>query len=105
MNNIFSINKDSDFTNELFFELFKSDSCLIEKIVSTGQATKDGEWLEEDRDEWVILLQGFSEIKFFDGNNFKMESGNYLLIPSNTKHRVESTSSNPPCIWLAIHIK
>ncbi|MCX6164524.1 MAG: cupin domain-containing protein [Ignavibacteriae bacterium] len=105
MNNIFSINKDLNYTSELFFELFKNGNCLIEKIISTGQTTKDGEWLEEDRDEWVILLQGFSEIKFFDGNIFELRSGDYLLIPSNTKHRVESTSANPPCIWLAIHIK
>lgn len=105
MNNILSLNKDLDYSNELFFELYKSGNCFIEKIISSGQSTKEGEWLEEDRDEWVILLQGFSEIKFFDGDNFKMKSGDYLLIPSNKKHRVESTSSNPPCIWLAIHIK
>lgn len=105
MDNIFSIKKDLDCTEELFFKLFKNDNCLIEKIISTGQTTKYGEWLEEDSDEWVILLQGFSEIKFFDGDKIKMKSGDYLLIPSNSKHRVESTSTDPPCIWLAIHIK
>ena len=105
MNNIFSINKDSDFTNELFFELFNSDYCLIEKIVSTGQATKDGEWLEEKKDEFVIMLQGESELSFENEEKIILRKGDYLLIPANTKHRVNYTSSNPQCIWLAIHIK
>jgi cupin 2 domain-containing protein len=105
MNSIFENTKVSGFQEELFIQLFKNDNCIIEKIISTGQSTKEGEWLSGERDEWVILLQGFSEIKFYDGKIYKMKSGDYLLIPSNTKHRVENTSTNPHCIWLAVHIK
>jgi cupin 2 domain-containing protein len=105
MDNIYKINKDLDFTDETFFELFKNENCTIEKIISTGQVTKEGEWLEENKKEWVILLQGKSEIKFFNGETYKMNAGDYMYIPENAKHRVESTSTNPPCIWLAVHIK
>ena len=28
----------------------------IERIVSRGQATPDGEWYEQEQDEWVLLL-------------------------------------------------
>lgn len=105
MNNIFSVNKELDFTEEQFFELFKNENCLIEKIVSNGQTTIEGKWLEEENDEFVILLQGESELKFEDGKEIFLKKGDYYLIPANTKHRVNYTTSNPQCIWLAIHIK
>jgi cupin 2 domain-containing protein len=105
MNNIFSIDKYPDITDELFIELYRNENCVIEKIISTGQTTKKGEWLEDDKDELVILLQGESELKFFSGEIYKMTDGDYFLIPAHTKHRVESTSTNPSCIWLAIYIK
>jgi cupin 2 domain-containing protein len=105
MNNIFSGNNIDNITEELFVELFRNNNCVIEKIISAGQSTKKGEWLCEEGDEWVILLQGFSEIKFYDGRKFDLKPGDYLLVPSNTKHRVEGTSTDPNCIWLAIHIK
>jgi cupin 2 domain-containing protein len=105
MKNIFSIDRNHDFTEEIFLELFKNENCKIEKIISTGQVTKAGEWMEDERNEWVILLQGESELKFINGDFYKMKAGDYILIPANTRHRVESTSKNPPCIWLAIYIK
>jgi cupin 2 domain-containing protein len=105
MNNIFENTEISGSREELFIQLFKNENCIIEKIISSGQSTKEGEWLSGERDEWVLLIQGFSEIKFFDESIYKMKPGDYLLIPSNTKHRVESTSIDPLCIWLAVHIK
>lgn len=105
MDNIFSLNDKEVFTEELFIELFKNENCVIEKIISTGQTTAEGEWLESEKDEWVILLQGNSELKFYSGTTNAIKAGDYILIPSKTKHRVEKTSTNPPCIWLAIHIK
>jgi cupin 2 domain-containing protein len=105
MDNIFSLSNSVSSPEELFTELFKNENCVIEKIISTGQSTAEGEWLESEKDEWVILLQGNSELKFYDGTSKAMKAGDYLLIPAKTKHRVERTSKNPPCIWLAIHIK
>jgi cupin 2 domain-containing protein len=105
MDNIFTIDKEIDFNKEVLIDLYKNKNCFVEKIISTGQVTPENQWLEEDSDEWVILLQGESEISFFNGDIFKMGRGDYLLIPSNTKHRVESTSVNPPCIWVALHMK
>jgi cupin 2 domain-containing protein len=103
--NIFAIENETDSAKEVFIKLFGNNNCIVEKIISTGQSTPENEWLEEDSDEWVILLQGESEINFYNGENNKMGKGDYLLIPSNTKHRVVRTSKNPPCIWLAIHMK
>jgi cupin 2 domain-containing protein len=105
LRNIYNVGKEIDFNNEIFIKLFSNENCMVEKIISTGQSTPDGEWLEEESDEWVILLQGESELKFYGGEIFRLGKGDYILIPSGTKHRVEFTSSNPPCIWLALHLK
>jgi len=96
--------KDKTFP-EIFSGLFESDNLVIERITSNGQTTPGDEWLEENFNEWVLLLQGESKIKLLSGEEYMIQSGDYLFIPANTKHRVEFTSSKPGCIWLAIHYK
>jgi cupin 2 domain-containing protein len=94
----------SSLSNEERFEpLLKSDRVLIERIISTGQTTPAGEWYDQPRDEWVVVLQGEAKLGFEDGSTIDLHFGDYLLIPAHQKHRVEYTSTNPPCIWLAVH--
>jgi cupin 2 domain-containing protein len=31
-------------------------------------------------------------------------AGDTIFIPAHTPHRVVTTSTNPQCIWLAVHI-
>lgn len=88
---------------ELFESLVSADNISIERIISTGQVTPPGEWYDQDQDEWVILLQGFASLAYGDGSKIKLTTGDYLFIPAHQKHRVEYTSSEPPCIWLAVH--
>jgi cupin 2 domain-containing protein len=88
---------------EVFEPLVSTDNILIERIISTGQVTPSGEWYDQDKDEWVLLLQGEASLVYADGSKVRLIAGNYLLIPAHQKHRVEYTSSEPPCIWLAIH--
>lgn len=90
-------------TEECFEPLASGDNVLIERIVSTGQITPVGEWYNQDRDEWVILLQGDATLAYFDGSSIQLQAGDYVFIPARQKHRVEYTSSEPPCIWLAVH--
>lgn len=90
-------------SEELFESLISSENVLIERIISTGQKTPLGEWLAQEKDEWVILLQGRSELSYDNGKRYNLAGGNYLFIPAYQKHRVEYTSVDPPCIWLAIH--
>lgn len=102
MTNIFNL--PSPLPNkELFESLISTDNISIERIISTGQTTPQGEWYDQDLDEWVILLQGFASLTYADGAATNLTPGDYLLIPAHRKHRVEYTSSEPPCIWLAIH--
>ncbi|MEM7758216.1 MAG: cupin domain-containing protein [Cyanobacteria bacterium P01_A01_bin.40] len=87
---------------ELFETLFQNDRILIERIVSTGQITPEGEWYDQKRNEWLIVLQGNAELSYEDGSRIKLTTGDYLLIPAHQKHRVERTSNQPPCIWLTL---
>ncbi len=89
---------------ELFEVLLRRDRTLIERIISTGQSTPPGKWLDQEAAEWVILLQGQAELSFETGVAVSLSAGDYLFIPPHQKHRVEATSVNPPCIWLAIHL-
>ena len=89
-------------SEELFEILLNNDRVLIEQVVSTGQITPEGEWYDQERDEWLIVLQGEGELGYEDGSRIKLSKGDYLLIPAHQKHRVEYTSSEPPCIWLTI---
>lgn len=90
---------------EIFETLVPDKGVLIEKIVSYGQATKPGEWLIQDRDEWVALLKGQAILSWKDGRRRELGPGDWLFIPAHEAHRVEWTSSGPPCIWIAVHGK
>jgi cupin 2 domain-containing protein len=89
--------------DELFEPVAGGVGVLVERIVSTGQATPPGEWLEGERDEWVVLLRGEAELAFADGSRAVLSAGDHLLIAAGVPHRVERTSADPPCIWIAVH--
>ena len=84
-------------------QIVSGKNIQIERIVSTGQTTPSGEWYDQELDEWVILLQGEAELSCADETRIKLKAGDYLLISAHTKHRVEYTSIEPPCIWLAVY--
>ena len=88
---------------EKFEQIVFGKNIQIERIVSTGQTTNFGQWYDQELDEWVLLLQGEAELSYIDDTRIKLKAGDYLLIPAHTKHRVEYTSIEPPCIWLAVH--
>ena len=99
--NIFELPSDLPFV-EVLETLVDTETVFIEKVISTGQITPDGEWYDQDRSEWLIVLQGEGELGYEDGSRIKLTVGDYLLIPAHQKHRVEYTSTEPPCIWLTI---
>ena len=88
---------------EKFEQIAAGENIQIERIVSTGQTTPSGQWYDQELDEWVILLQGEAKLSYDDDTRIRLKVGDYLLIPAHTKHRVEYTSVEPACIWLAVH--
>ncbi|MTI83050.1 MAG: cupin domain-containing protein [Firmicutes bacterium] len=90
---------------EIFEPLIPDNGILIERIVSSGQSSPEGYWYDQERDEWVVLIQGQAKLAWEDGRAVEMESGDWLFIAAHERHRVEWTSQYPPCIWLAVHGK
>jgi cupin 2 domain-containing protein len=89
--------------NAELFEIIRNDKVRIERIISTGQTTPEGEWYDQDEDEFVVLMQGQARIKYQEGNELLLTAGDYVMIPSHTRHRVSYTSEEPCCVWMAIY--
>ena len=88
--------------NEDIIDLVRSDDIRIERIVSTGQTTPEGQWYDQDEDEWVALIQGEAVLEYENGERLNLSAGDYVLLPAHCRHRVAYTSPQPPCIWLAV---
>ena len=102
--NIFDLSTTSLAEDEEVFEpLAKGEAILIERIISRGQVTPPGEWYDQERDEWVVLLQGQASLRLEGQQTIDLGPGDALLLPAHCRHRVEATSIQPPCIWLAVH--
>jgi cupin 2 domain-containing protein len=101
--NIFS-GIPSQVPHEIFEEVARSKNCKIERIISRGHSTPDGEWYDQDKGEWVILLKGSAGL-LFEGspNPVELRPGDYVNIPAHLKHRVEWTDRTGETIWLTIH--
>jgi cupin 2 domain-containing protein len=77
----------------------------IERIVSTGQATPEGEWYDQEVDEWVLLVKGSARLRIEgEANARKLSEGDFVFLPAHCRHRVAWTQREPPTVWLAIHI-
>ena len=90
--------------SEEFTELLRTGGVKIERIVSTGQTTADGEWLVQAQVEWVVVLAGAARLRFAEGvADIALGPGNWLEIPAGARHRVAWTDPAQPTVWLAVH--
>jgi len=103
LKNIFSSTPEK-IPEEIFQSILSTDRLKIERIISKGHASPEGYWYDQDANEWVILLKGKAALAF-EGNKktIEMKPGDYLNIPSHTKHRVKWTDLSQETIWLAVH--
>lgn len=91
---------------ELFESIYQSGDIRIERILSKGHITPEGQWYDQAWDEWVLLVQGQATLRYQQNEQrFHLTAGDYLLIPAHTLHRVEWTPSEITTIWLAIHLQ
>jgi cupin 2 domain-containing protein len=100
--NLFSV-PDRSGDGELFTPLADAAGFRVERIVSWGDVTPEGEWYDQDHDEWVVVLQGEGVVEESDGTRTVLAAGDALFLPAHRRHRVVLTSAAPPCIWLAVH--
>jgi cupin 2 domain-containing protein len=101
--NIFSSLPD-DLTQEQFTTLLTSPNVTIERIVSLGHASPAGDWYDQDRAEWVIVLSGSAGLQF-DGEAEPrtLKVGDHVFIPAHARHRVAWTDPAQLTVWLAVH--
>ncbi len=92
--------------DEVFETLLRTDCLTLERIVSTGQATAAGTWLDQDRDEWVLLVSGEAALHLEgDAEAKTLRAGDHVLIPAGRRHRVEWTAAGRETVWLALHFE
>ena len=87
-----------------FMEVLTSgDNIRIERIVSRGHATPRGEWYDQNENEFVLLLSGGACLVFEDSTeSVDMVPGDWLVIQSHRRHRVEHTVPETDTVWLAV---
>ena len=90
--------------SELFETLLQTEVFTLERIVSNGHATPEGEWYDQARDEWVILLKGSAGLRIEgEPEIITLEPGDHMHLPAHLKHRVEWTAPAEKTVWLALH--
>jgi cupin 2 domain-containing protein len=90
-------------TDELVEMLVYRAGLRIERIVSTGQTTPEGQWYDQETDEWVLLVEGATRLHI-EGERGDRElcEGDWILLPAHCRHRVTWTRAEPPTVWLAV---
>ena len=61
--NVYEKLLDEAVDREIATLLLDRPPLRIERIVSTGQATPEGEWCDQDTDEWVLLVAGSARLR------------------------------------------
>jgi cupin 2 domain-containing protein len=96
---------DAAAPDERFDALLTRPGLRIERIVSTGQATPPGQWLDQASDEWVVLLKGAAGLLIEgDSEPRVLSPGDWIFLPAHRRHRVEWTAPGEPSVWLAVHV-
>ncbi len=103
--NLFA-NLPDNLNEELTDVLAHNRHVRIERILSTGQASPDGFWYDQNEHEWVIVLKGQARLQMQgDKESLLMNPGDHINIPAHQKHRIPWTSPTETTIWLAVFYK
>ncbi|MBY6188489.1 cupin domain-containing protein [Marinobacter hydrocarbonoclasticus] len=90
---------------EWFDTLVSRPGVRVERILSHGQITPEGDWYDQADDEFVLLLKGAARLQI-EGEvaERSLTSGDWLLLPAHCRHRVTWTDPGQPTLWLALHL-
>jgi cupin 2 domain-containing protein len=97
-------NLPSHLAEERFETLLETPAFRLERILSLGHATPPGECYDQERDEWVMLLQGAARLSIEGrAEPLTLRPGDAVLLPAHCRHRVEWTTPDQVTVWLALH--
>ena len=90
-------------SEELFETVAGAGKLRIERIVSSGQASPEGFWYDQDENEWVMVLEGSAGLRFEGEDEIVvLNPGDWVDIPVHVRHRVEWTDAERKTVWLAV---
>jgi cupin 2 domain-containing protein len=86
--------------------LVEREGLRIERIVSTGQTTPQGQWYDQETGEWVLVVAGAAGLRIEgEATDRELGEGDWIFLPAHCRHRVTWTRAEPPTVWLAIHFR
>ena len=89
---------------ELVEEIVRTPGARLERIVSHGHRTPDGEWYDQEWYEWVVVLSGRATLRIEgEADVIPLGPGDSLLLPAHVRHRVEWTDPAADTVWLALY--
>lgn len=102
-NNVFN-NLPAGPVDEWFDTLARLGQFRVERIVSAGHRTPEGEWYDQEWDEWVMIVRGEAKLRMADPEEIHhLLPGDWISLPAHRRHRVEWTHPDQQTIWLAVH--
>lgn len=102
--NLLSCLPQAPSTDETVETLFERPGFRIERIVSTGQVTRGGQWYDQETDEWVLVVEGSARLRIeSETADRELGPGDFVFLPAHCRHRVTWTEPGKPTVWLAIH--
>ncbi len=102
ISNIFNSGYIGQKGKEHINNLLSSDGVRVEIITSFSAFSPKDFWYDQSENEFVTVCKGRAALNI-EGKILKLKKGDYIIIPSGVKHRVEYTSSK--CVWLCIYYK
>ena len=101
----FLSNIPAELSGELSDPLLSRPGLRVERIVSRGDTTPEGEWYDQQEHEWVCVLSGAARIEL-EGREELLElvPGDWVQLPAHVRHRVAWTSTDVDTIWIAIFL-
>lgn len=87
--------------DEVFEILAQGQDVTIERITTQGQTSE--QWYDQDRHEWVLLMQGQAKLCFSDGREITLTAGDHITLPAHCRHKVSWVDPEQTCVWLAVH--
>lgn len=99
-NNIFT-DIPKELPEEVFQTIIQHQNVKIARIISKGQKSEEEFWYDQEKSEWVLVLQGAAQLEFKD-KVIKLKKGDYINIEAHKKHRIKWTTPDEETIWLVI---
>lgn len=88
---------------ELFQDIVKTENITIERIISQGHSSPETGWYDQEKSEWVMLVEGEAIIELENNEEIRLQKNDFLLLKPHQKHRLKWTHPDQKTIWLAVH--